>query len=250
MKTFPALREAPTVQMPRTRGALRPATARRMGAAPRRGMLDTYLRRSDSYLARLLSQVSKHRGPSYTRSAAKRALDIAVGVPLAVIALPLIVLLAIANALLDPGRAPFFLQLRAGAGTSRLRVVKIRSMSPQKSGTSPEIKRFARFMRRHYLDELPQVFQVLSGELSLVGIRVLPVEVCGDLAEGWSDFRFASWHAAYSSSRLGLTGIHQVFRSAGKEDLSRYHRDLMYRRSASLGFDLYLMWRTLRKAGR
>jgi lipopolysaccharide/colanic/teichoic acid biosynthesis glycosyltransferase len=169
---------------------------------------------------------------------------------LAVIALPLIIVLAVANAVLDPGRAPFFQQRRAGSGVSRMRVVKIRSMSPQKAGTSPEIKRFARFMRRHYLDELPQVFQVLAGELSLVGIRVLPVEVCNDLAAGWSSRRFARWQVAYSSSRLGLTGPHQVFRGAGKEDLFRFHRDLFYRRKASLGFDLYLMWRTLRKAGR
>jgi lipopolysaccharide/colanic/teichoic acid biosynthesis glycosyltransferase len=249
MKTFPALGEVSAVQVPRTPG-LSPAAARRTGVPARRGRLDRYLRRNDSLLARSVGRLSRHRGPSYTRSVAKRVLDIAVGLPLAVIALPVIVFLAVANALLDPGRSPFFLQVRAGVGGSRLRVVKIRSMSPRKSGASPEIKRFAQFMRRHYLDELPQVFQVLAGELSLVGIRVLPIEVCNDLADGWSAPRFANWHAVYSSSRLGLTGVHQVFRRAGKEDLSRYHRDLMYQRSASLGFDLYLMWRTLRKAGR
>ena len=50
---------------------------------------------------------------------------------------------------------------------------------------------------------------------------------------------------AYDQSSLGLTGLHQILRRQGKEDERRYHRDLFYARNASLGLDLYLLWRTL-----
>lgn len=251
MKTLPALRDSPAPSRPiSSPRALPTDRAVRRPTARQRGRIDRYLRSSDTRLARLLAGIGRERGEAYCRSTVKRALDLAVGLPLAVMALPLIVLLAAANALLEPGRAPFFTQKRLGPRSERLRVVKIRSMPPAPAGSSLEIRRFARFMRRHYLDELPQVIQVLAGDLSLVGIRVLPVEVCDALAAAWSERRFRRWHQVYSTSRLGLTGVHQVFRQTGKEDLSRYHRDLFYSRAASLGFDLYLMWRTLQKAGR
>jgi lipopolysaccharide/colanic/teichoic acid biosynthesis glycosyltransferase len=175
---------------------------------------------------------------------------VAVGFPLAVAALPVILLLALMNSILDPGHAPFFTQSRVGSSRRRLRIVKLRSMRHPGHGQEPVIRPFARFLRKHYLDELPQMFQVLAGELSLVGIRVLPVEVHALLARAWSTRRYDAWSRVYSSAPLGLTGLHQVARGHGKEDTARFHRDLFYARSASLGLDLYLLWRTIRRAGR
>jgi lipopolysaccharide/colanic/teichoic acid biosynthesis glycosyltransferase len=156
-------------------------------------------------------------------------------------------LLAI-NKLLYPHHAALFLQDRVGQDERPLRVMKIRSMVPRETGERPVIPActaFGRFIRRHYLDELPQMLQVLSGQLSLVGTRVLPVAVYEGLASGWSPQRFERWRAMYTSTPLGLTGPHQILRRAGKEDARRYHRDMFYARHASLGFDLYLLWRTL-----
>jgi lipopolysaccharide/colanic/teichoic acid biosynthesis glycosyltransferase len=162
----------------------------------------------------------------------------------------LIALLVVVNRLLDPRRPALFLQDRVGQGDQALRVVKIRSMVP---GSSPDTAHqipagctvFGRFMRRHYLDELPQLLQVLTGRLTLVGIRVLPRDVYEGLAAGWSHERFATWRAMYATAPLGLSGAHQVFRGRGKADGRRFHRDMFYARHATLGFDLYLLWRTL-----
>jgi lipopolysaccharide/colanic/teichoic acid biosynthesis glycosyltransferase len=177
-------------------------------------------------------------------------MDLVVGFPLAVVALPLIVLLALANILLEPGRPPFFTQWRVGGRGRPMRVVKLRSMAPGGRGPAHELRRFGRFMRSHYLDELPQLFQVLSGQLSLVGIRVLPFEIYDLLELEWSRNRFERWRAVYEEGPRGLTGAHQTLRGLGKEDRLRFHRDMFYARRASLGFDLYLMWRTVRRAGR
>jgi lipopolysaccharide/colanic/teichoic acid biosynthesis glycosyltransferase len=165
-------------------------------------------------------------------------------------AILIIALLVLANKLLSPGYPALFRQDRVGRGGAPLRVVKIRSMaSRRKSGAGHEVgpicTAFGRLIRQRYLDELPQVFQVLVGQLSLVGIRVLPRDVYDGLQTSWSDERFAAWQAVYAAAPLGLTGAHQVFRGRGKQDRRRYHRDMFYVRRASLGFDLYLLWRTL-----
>lgn len=215
-----------------------------------RSGLDRYFRRDDTAIARLVRRTAPRRGSAYATSAAKRGLDLVVGLPLAVTALPVILLLALINSILNPGHAPFFTQNRVGSSERRLRIVKLRSMRHPGRGQEPVIGPFARFLRKHYLDELPQMFQVLAGELSLVGIRVLPIEVHALLARTWSARRYDAWSRVYSSAPLGLTGVHQVSRGHGKEDTARFHRDLFYARSASLGLDLYLLWRTIRRAGR
>lgn len=167
-------------------------------------------------------------------------------------AAPLVILvvgiLLVMNKLLYPHHAALFLQDRVGPDETPLRVMKIRSMIPREEDerpAAPACTSFGRFIRRQYLDELPQMLQVLTGRLSLVGTRVLPIAVYDGLAISWSPERFQRWRTMYASSPLGLTGPHQILRRAGKEDARRYHRDMFYARHASLGFDLYLLWRTL-----
>jgi lipopolysaccharide/colanic/teichoic acid biosynthesis glycosyltransferase len=169
---------------------------------------------------------------------------------MAIIAIALIALLMLVNRVLSPGRPALFHQDRVGSGGGTLRVLKVRSMvmRPGDDGAGAPAAvctRFGRFIRRYYLDELPQLLQVLTGRLSLVGIRVLPRNVYDGLAESWSSERFAAWRAMYAAAPLALSGTHQVFRRTGKEDRRRFHRDMFYARHASLGFDLYLLWRTL-----
>jgi lipopolysaccharide/colanic/teichoic acid biosynthesis glycosyltransferase len=221
----------------------------RSNEQPPRGP-DLYFRRADTGLARMLERLSSKRGPRYRRSGIKRALDLSIGFPLAVISLPVIIVLAIANVLVEPGRPPFFSQWRVGPDGRRMQIVKLRSMTRRRGSSSHEIRRLGRFLRGHYLDELPQLFQVLSGQLSLVGIRILPFEVYEELESEWSPVRFRAWRHAYADGPLALTGAHQTLRGSGKEDRLRFHRDMLYARRASLGFDLYLLWRTVRKVGR
>jgi lipopolysaccharide/colanic/teichoic acid biosynthesis glycosyltransferase len=213
--------------------------------------LDLYLRADHTALARALRLVSPSIGRRYTSSCHRRALDLVVGLPAAAVGLPIAVLLAAINRAMAPRLAPWFVQHRVGQrGTQR--IVKLRSMVPRLEGSvaplylheAARVTPLGRVMRRYDLDELPQLLDVLEGRLSLVGIRVLPVPVYEHLRDTWPTQRFARWEEAYRCSRLGLTGVHQLFRGAGKADLQRYHRDLFYDRHASLGFDLYLLWLT------
>jgi len=218
--------------------------------------IDAYLRRDDTLPALLLLKMSPSSGSVYAFSAVKRTLDLLVAVPaLLFAAIPLLMLLAI-NRLLRPGHPALFRQDRVGRD-GQIRVLKVRSLlpglpdarKPPAAGT-PRLTRFGALIRRWYLDELPQLTQVLTGRLSIVGIRVLPVEVYENLRGRWSHDRFAAWERAYKSSSLGLTGIHQLWRKKGKDDERRFRRDAFYARRASLGFDLYLIWRTFVRSGR
>lgn len=203
-----------------------------------RDRLDRTLRRDDSLAARLVRLISPERGTAYGHSRLKRALDVAVALPLLAATLPLIALVAALNRLLYPVSPAFFRQRRVGHGGS-LPIMKVRTMAGRNH------TRLGRPLRRYYLDELPQLAQVLRGDLSAVGIRILPEEIVTGLAGVWSPERYARWRAMYGEAPLGLTGLHQVSRRHGKEDARRYHRDMFYARHASLGFDLYLLWRTV-----
>jgi lipopolysaccharide/colanic/teichoic acid biosynthesis glycosyltransferase len=235
--------------------APRPIVRNRAAHASRsqRGLfraVDAFFRRPDTWLARGLAGVSPNHGSAYAASGAKRAVDLVVSVPAAAIVIAFIAVLIVVNRLLYPRRPALFHQDRVGRGHTTLRITKIRSIVPG-SGASlgPQATAgctaFGRFLRRHYLDELPQLLQVLTGRLALVGIRVLPRNVYDGLAASWSRERFAAWKEMYATAPLGLTGAHQVFRGASKHDTRRFHRDLFYARRATLGFDLYLLWRTL-----
>jgi len=196
-------------------------------------------------LARGLARLAPTHDAGYVTSRTKRALDVLVGVPLAAVALVLIALLMVVNRLLAPQRPALFQQDRVGHGGSPLRVVKIRSMIREPRAGTTVCTTFGRFIRRYYLDELPQLFQVLFGQVTLVGIRILPRDVYESLALSWSRERFETWQSMYATAPLGLTGAHQVFRGTEKHDQRRFHHDMFYASHATLGFDLYLLWRTL-----
>jgi sugar transferase EpsL len=206
--------------------------------------VDAFFRRGDTWLARAVRALSPSSGEAYAASRTKRALDLVVSVPALLIAASLIAVLLLINKALYPRYPAIFRQNRVGHGLNSVRVTKIRSMLPG-AGRIGAPTLFGRFVRRYYLDELPQLWQVLRGQLSIVGIRVLPREVYDGLSLTWSQQRFGSWGAIYATAPLGLTGIHQVLRRTGKEDEGRFRRDVFYARKLSLGLDLYLLWRTL-----
>ncbi len=108
----------------------------------------------------------------------KRAFDILVSSLALLLLLPLFGLLASAVALTSPGGA-FFAQVRVGRGGREFRLLKFRTMRPDSErggqltigGRDPRITRIGRFLRRSKLDELPQLWNVLKGEMSVVGPR-------------------------------------------------------------------------------
>lgn len=236
--------------MPRTRPVARRNSRPNRRARGTLNAIEAFFRSRDTQLARSLAWIEPGRGTAYTISRSKRALDVSVAIPLALIAVTLIAVLILVNRALAPRLPALFRQERVGRGRTTLRVTKIRSMMARREPDGrarpvPVCTTFGRIIRRYYLDELPQVFLVVTGKISLVGIRVLPRNVYDGLADSWSPGRWDVWQAAYAATPLGLTGAHQVFRGTCKEDNRRFHRDMFYARHATLGLDLYLLWRTL-----
>ncbi|MCC6840097.1 MAG: sugar transferase [Flavobacteriales bacterium] len=108
----------------------------------------------------------------------KRAFDMAFSLVLLVLLLPLLLVFALAVALTSPGGA-FFRQVRVGRGGREFRLLKFRSMRPGSEakgqltigGRDPRITGVGYFLRKTKLDELPQLWNVLVGDMSVVGPR-------------------------------------------------------------------------------
>jgi exopolysaccharide biosynthesis polyprenyl glycosylphosphotransferase len=186
--------------------------------------------------------------------AIKRAIDLAGAVVVMVLLSPLLAAVALAVALGDGGPV-FFRQDRVGLHGRLFRVVKFRTMTVDaearraelaarnvmkgqafKVDGDPRVTRVGRFLRRTSLDELPQVWNVLRGEMSLVGPRPpLPAEV--------RDYDL--WHRRRLSMKPGITGLWQV---RGRRDPEFDHwveADLEYIDRWSLWLDVQIMFRTI-----
>jgi len=131
-----------------------------------------------------------------------------------------------------------FRTMRLGAHAERAALLERNEMDGPvfKLTDDPRVTRFGRLLRRASLDELPQLFNVLLGQMSLVGPRPLPVEETQALRDG---------HRRRLSMRPGLTCLWQV---SGRNDLTFKEwmaLDLKYVDSWSLGLDLAILLRTL-----
>ena len=111
-------------------------------------------------------------------SASRRALDLLLAIPAAILLLPVFAVVAVWIKL-DSRGPVFFLQERVGLGGRRFRIFKFRTMVPDAEqrgtqitvGRDPRITRSGHFLRKYRFDELPQLFNVLKGEMSIVGPR-------------------------------------------------------------------------------
>ena len=181
---------------------------------------------------------------------AKRALDVSASAFILIAGSPVLLLAAAAIKLTDGG-SPLFWQERVGKDGRRFWVVKFRTMvlDAEKAGPQlcqgrrdPRLTPVGSFLRRTHLDEVPQVWNVLRGEMSLVGPR--PERPC--FVE-----QFEQELPEYSQRHRGLpgiTGLAQIqghYHSSPREKL-RF--DLMYLNHPSLAQDLSIILRTIRSA--
>jgi Undecaprenyl-phosphate galactose phosphotransferase WbaP len=190
---------------------------------------------------------------------AKRMLDLAMVALLAVFVLPLSLLLVLAIVVETPAK-PFYGQRRLGRGGASFTAWKFRSMRPgadailagylaghpelraewerdHKLRNDPRVTRIGRFLRKTSLDELPQLWNVLRGDMSLVGPRPVVEE---EIIKYGTDF------GLYQRVRPGLTGLWQV---SGRNNLSYDERvalDAYYVRNWSVWLDAFILAKTVR----
>jgi lipopolysaccharide/colanic/teichoic acid biosynthesis glycosyltransferase len=187
-----------------------------------------------------------------------RVVDIVVALSAIIFFLPLFVVLILAVRLSDGGPA-FFGHVRIGRGGAPFRCLKFRSMvvdadvrlktllandplarqeweRDQKLRRDPRITRLGQFLRKSSLDELPQLFNVLVGEMSIVGPRpIVQAEV----------ERYGRAYRHYCQVRPGITGLWQV---SGRNDTTYQRRvaiDRLYAQSKSLSLDAQIVLKTI-----
>lgn len=195
---------------------------------------------------------------SHWQEVIKRGMDLTLSLALITLLLPLFTILAFAVLLTSPGPV-FYKSQRVGRGGRYFTFWKFRSMyvdgpdrqelAARNEGSGhffkifhdPRITPLGRLMRRLSLDELPQLFNVLAGDMSLVGPRPLPAE---DLDKDGMSRAFAEWAEQRSLLRPGITGLWQV---NGRSDLPferTMELDLKYVRERSIALDLRILLQT------
>jgi len=184
---------------------------------------------------------------------AKRCLDLLGAGLLGIISLPLLAVLAVAIKL-DSRGPVLFRQERIGRGGTRFRLLKLRTMAADAEGRrgellvhskdpgwlhlehDPRITRVGRLLRLASLDEVPQLWNVLRGDMSLVGPRPLVVEEDG-MVDGWARGRL--------DLTPGITGLWQVLGRTSIPFEEMVKLDYLYVTNWSLWGDIRLMLRTL-----
>jgi len=191
-----------------------------------------------------------------TRSSAalKRAFDL-LGAAIGLVAIaPLMIAIAVAIKL-DSRGPVFFCQLRVGRHGRRFYMLKFRTMIPEadtlkdslrdrneaqeglfKIAEDPRVTRMGRFLRRTALDELPQLLNIVTGEMSLVGPRPLVVE---------EDQRIEGWHRRRLELMPGMTGPWQILGPARAPLKEMVALDYLYVANWSLWTDIKILLRTV-----
>ena len=186
--------------------------------------------------------------------AIKHAFDLVAGSILLILLAPFLLLATLAI-LVTMGRPVLFVQRRAGLNGREFRMLKFRTMMRDaeslkmvllednemdgpvfKLTEDPRATPLGRFLRRWSIDELPQLFNVLGGSMSLVGPRPLPVE---------EQQRMKGWQRRRLSMKPGITGLWQV---SGRSDVGFdqwMYLDLRYIDEWSLGYDVNILLRTM-----
>ncbi len=209
------------------------------------------------------SRPNLHNAETFKMWSMKRAFDIVVSATALILISPILLFIAIAIKLDSKGPV-FYISKRAGKGYQIFNFYKFRSMRinadaeveklqhlNQYNGESdtgsglffkvkndPRITRLGSFLRKTSLDELPQLFNVLKGDMSLVGNRPLPLYEAEKLTQDQWALRFLA--------PAGITGLWQVTKR-GKEDMSEAERvslDMKYATENSFWYDLKIIVKT------
>lgn len=180
----------------------------------------------------------------------KRLLDLGLGVIAALLALPLLIISAVLIKLTDRRGPVLHRQVRLGEGGREVELIKLRTMresaeasGPQWSGSDDDrVTPVGRILRRLHIDELPQIWLVLKGEMSLVGPRPERPKIVAEL-----ESRFPYYDRRHLV-KPGITGWAQVRCGYSGSDVGtawKLCHDLYYLKRRSVLFDLLIMLETL-----
>lgn len=192
------------------------------------------------------------RGKSYL--VFKRLMDILIVLATMPIWLVMMVLIALIIKIESPRDPVFFIQQRTGKGGKRFAMFKFRTMVANaeelkekyadlnelqwpdfKIANDPRVTKIGRFLRKSSLDELPQVVNVLKGDMSLVGPR----------PTSFSPKNYDLWHTERLDVQPGLTGLWQVLGRGSSEFDERLRLDITYIEKRCLRLDLQILLHTL-----
>ena len=187
--------------------------------------------------------------PSRLKAFTKRLLDLTLSGFLLAALLPLFALVAAAIVLENANGGIFYRQKRVGRNGREFEILKFRSMVPdaEKNGVQwasendDRITRVGGFIRKHRLDELPQLLNVLRGDMSLVGPRPERPEFVDSLK------KTIPFYDKRHFAQPGITGWAQLnypYGSSEKDALEKLQYDLYYVKHASVLFDLLILLQT------
>lgn len=220
--------------------------------APRPRQPHPHLREVEPQANRWYDREQPWNGLGYVRL--KRLLELIIALASLPFVIPVLAVCWLAIRLDSPGPA-FFTQERTGKGGHRFRLYKLRTMVADaevlkqdlqglnrlsypdfKIPNDPRVTRVGRFLRRTSLDELPQIFNVIRGDMSLVGPRPTSFKV----------ETYSLWHTARLRVEPGLTGLWQVSGRSALEFDERLRLDIAYVRNRCLSLDFEILLRTFR----
>jgi exopolysaccharide production protein ExoY len=209
-------------------------------------------------LSRVMGRQRHDAQTSRIDSTLVRLFDVTVAALLLILLLPAFLLVAAAVFVSDPGPI-LFAHPRVGRGGKLFRCLKFRTMTvdadkrladllacdaaaraewarDHKLRNDPRITRFGLFLRKSSIDELPQLWNVLRGEMSIVGPRPIVIAETG---------RYSRFFADYAAVKPGITGLWQVSGRNNTTYRRRVALDVSYARSKSIMFDLRIVAMTV-----
>ncbi|MGH8603183.1 MAG: sugar transferase [Gammaproteobacteria bacterium] len=183
----------------------------------------------------------------------KRITDVVLGTLLLFLALPVLAACVLAIKLESPAAA-YYVQERTGKGGRRFKMYKLRTMVKNapalkikyqhlnvlsypdfKIPNDPRITKVGRVLRKTSLDELPQLINVISGEMSLVGPR----------PTSFDSSTYSLWHTERLEAKPGLTGLWQISGRCNLDFDQRARLDIAYLRNRSMWLDMLILYRTI-----
>lgn len=170
----------------------------------------------------------------------KRAFDLLIAFVVLIFFFPLYIFLTFILFFLNDGK-PFFTQTRIGKNNKIFKLIKFKSMNDKKDENGlllPDVKRltpFGKFIRKTSLDELPQLFNVVKGDMSLIGPRPLLPEFLP---------YYSDYHKRRHEVKPGVTGLAQTNGRNNLKFSERFNYDVQYVDSLSFYNDLKILFKT------